>query len=323
MPRLIKDKYEEYKASCNEMFYKLKANEEELNRIFIDIYGLQDELTPDIAEKDVTVHFVADTKEEAPEGLKNSNYLLTKKDVIKQFISYAVGCMLGRYSLDIEGLAFAGGDWDSNKYSTYIPDKDNCIPFTDEEYFEDDIVGRYVEFVRIVYGKETLEENLKFIADALGNKGNTSREIIRNYFLNDFINDHNKTYQKRPIYWLFDSGKQNGFKALCYMHRWNADTTGNMRVEYLHKMQRVYENEIDRMQEVIDNSHDNKEISTATKRKEKLQKQLKETKEYDAKVAHLALSRIDIDLDDGVKVNYEKVQTAPDGSKVEILAKIK
>ena len=323
MPRLIKDKYEEYKASCNEMFYKLKANEEELNRIFIDIYGLQDELTPDVAEKDVTVHFVADTKEEAPEGLKNSNYLLTKKDVIKQFISYAVGCMLGRYSLDIEGLAFAGGDWDSTKYSTYIPDKDNCIPFTDEEYFEDDIVGRYVEFVRIVYGKETLEENLKFIADALGNKGNTSREIIRNYFLNDFINDHNKTYQKRPIYWLFDSGKQNGFKALCYMHRWNADTTGNMRVEYLHKMQRVYENEIDRMQEVIDNSRDNKEISTATKRKEKLQKQLKETKDFDAKVAHLALSRIDIDLDDGVKVNYEKVQTAPDGSKVEILAKIK
>ena len=323
MPRLIKDKYEEYKASCNEMFYKLKANEEELNRIFIDIYGLQDELTPDVAEKDVTVHFVADTKEEAPEGLKNSNYLLTKKDVIKQFISYAVGCMLGRYSLDIEGLAFAGGEWDSNKYLTYIPDKDNCIPFTDEEYFEDDIVGRYVEFVRVVYGKETLEENLKFIADALGNKGNTSRETIRNYFLNDFINDHNKTYQKRPIYWLFDSGKQNGFKALCYMHRWNADTTGNMRVEYLHKMQRVYENEIDRMQEVIDNSHDNKEISTATKRKEKLQKQLKETKEYDAKVAHLALSRIDIDLDDGVKVNYEKVQTAPDGSKVEILAKIK
>ena len=323
MSRLIKDKYESYKASCNEMFYKLKANEEELNRIFIDIYGLQDELTPDIAEKDVTVHFVADTKEEAPEGLKNSNYLLTKKDVIKQFISYAVGCMLGRYSLDIEGLAFAGGEWDSNKYLTYIPDKDNCIPFTDEEYFEDDIVGRYVEFVRVVYGKDTLEENLKFIADALGNKGNTSREIIRNYFLNDFINDHNKTYQKRPIYWLFDSGKQNGFKALCFMHRWNADTTGNMRVEYLHKMQRVYENEIDRMQEVIDNSHDNKEISTATKRKEKLQKQLKETKDYDAKVAHLALSRIDIDLDDGVKVNYEKVQTAPDGSKVEILAKIK
>lgn len=323
MSRLIIDKYESYKASCNEMFYKLKANEEELNRIFIDIYGLNDELTPDVAEKDVTVHFVADTKEEAPEGLKNSNYLLTKKDVIKQFISYAVGCMLGRYSLDIEGLAFAGGEWDSNKYLTYIPDKDNCIPFTDEEYFEDDIVGRFVEFVRVVYGKDTLEENLKFIADALGNKGNTSREIIRNYFLNDFINDHNKTYQKRPIYWLFDSGKQNGFKALCYMHRWNADTTGNMRVEYLHKMQRVYENEIDRMQEVIDNSRDNKEISTATKRKEKLQKQLKETKEYDAKVAHLALSRIDIDLDDGVKVNYEKVQTAPDGSKVEILAKIK
>lgn len=323
MSRLIKDKYESYKASCNEMFYKLKANEEELNRIFIDIYGLNDELTPDVAEKDVTVHFVADTKEEAPEGLRGSNYLLTKKDVIKQFVSYSVGCMLGRYSLDFEGLAFAGGEWDSSKYITFKPDEDNCIPITDEEYFEDDIVGRFCEFVKVVYGEETLEQNLNFIAEALGNKGKTSREIIRNYFLNDFINDHIKTYQKRPIYWLFDSGKQNGFKALCYMHRWNADTIGNMRVEYLHKMQRVYENEIDRMQEVIDNSRDNKEISTATKRKEKLQKQLKEAKDYDAKVAHLALSRIDIDLDDGVKVNYEKVQTAPDGSKVEILAKIK
>ena len=176
--------------------------------------------------------------------------------------------------------------------------------------------------VKKVYGEDTLEENLDFIAKALGNKGNTSREVIRNYFLNDFMKDHIKIYQKRPIYWLFDSGKQNGFKALCYMHRWNADTTGNMRVEYLHRMQRVYEKEIIRMQEIIDNSRDNKEISNATKRKEKLQKQIKETKDYDAKVAHLALSRIDIDLDDGVKVNYEKVQTASDGKKMQILAKI-
>ena len=173
-----------------------------------------------------------------------------------------------------------------------------------------------------LYGKDTLEDNLDFIAKALGNKGNTSREVIRNYFLNDFIKDHIKIYQKRPIYWLYDSGKQNGFKALVYMHRYNADTTGNMRVEYLHRMQRVYEKELERMQEIIDNSRDNKEISAATKRKEKLQKQLKETKEYDAKVAHLALSRIGIDLDDGVKVNYEKVQTASDGTKLDILAKI-
>ena len=322
MGNLIADKYEAYKSECNARFQKLKANEEELNRIFIDIYGLQDELTSEVEDKDVTVHCIFDTKEDVPENLKGSNYVRTKRDETVSLISYAVGCMFGRYSLDVEGLAFAGGDWDESKYKTFIPDEDNCIPITDEEYFKDDVVGRFVEFIRVVYGEDTLEDNLDFIADALGNKGKTSREVIRNYFLNDFIKDHIKTYQKRPIYWLFDSGKQNGFKALVYMHRWNADTTGNMRVEYLHRMQRVYEKEIERMQEIVDNSRDNREVSAATKRKEKLIKQLKETKEFDAKVAHLALSRIDIDLDDGVKVNYEKVQTTPDGNNMQILAKI-
>lgn len=295
--------FEMWSKECNERFKQLKTNEEELNRIFIDIYGLQDELTPKVEDKDVTVR-QADLQRD-----------------IKSLISYAVGCMFGRYSLDEDGLAYAGGEWDSSKYDTFIPDEDNCIPITDEEYFEDDIVGLFCAWLKKVYGEDTLEENLDFIANALGNKGKTSREVIRNYFLTDFIKDHIKIYQKRPIYWLFDSGKQNGFKALVYMHRWNADTIGNVRVEYLHRIQRVYEKEIIRMQEIIDNSHDNKEISNATKRKEKLQKQIKETKDYDAKIAHLALSRIDIDLDDGVKINYEKVQTA-DGKKMQILAKI-
>lgn len=295
--------FEMWSKECDERFNQLKTNEEELNRIFIDIYGLQNELTPEIEDKDVTVR-KADLQRD-----------------IKSLISYAVGCMFGRYSLDEDGLAYAGGEWDNSKYDTFVPDEDNCIPITDEEYFEDDIVGLFCAWLKKVYGEDKLEENLDFIANALGNKGKTSREVIRNYFLTDFIKDHIKTYQKRPIYWLFDSGKQNGFKALVYMHRWNADTTGNMRVEYLHRMQRVYEKEMERMQEIIDNSHDNKEISNATKRKEKLQKQYKETKDYDAKIAHLALSRIDIDLDDGVKVNYEKVQTA-DGKKMQILAKI-
>lgn len=295
--------FEIWSKECENHFNQLKANEEELNRIFIDIYGLQDELTPEVEDKDVTVR-KADLQRD-----------------IKSLISYAVGCMFGRYSLDEDGLAYAGGEWDNSKYDTFIPDEDNCIPITDEEYFEDDIVGLFCAWLKKVYGEDTLEENLDFIANALGNKGKTSREVIRNYFLTDFIKDHIKTYQKRPIYWLFDSGKQNGFKALVYMHRWNADTIGNVRVEYLHRIQRVYEKEITRMQEIIDNSHDNKEISNATKRKEKLQKQIKETKDYDAKIAHLALSRIDIDLDDGVKVNYEKVQTA-DGKKMQILAKI-
>lgn len=295
--------FETWSKECAERFNQLKANEEELNRIFIDIYRLQDELTPEVEDKDVTVR-KADLQRD-----------------IKSLISYAVGCMFGRYSLDNDGLAYAGGEWDNSKYDTFVPDEDNCIPITDEEYFEDDIVGLFCAWLKKVYGEDTLEENLDFIANALGNKGKTSREVIRNYFLTDFIKDHIKTYQKRPIYWLFDSGKQNGFKALVYMHRWNADTIGNVRVEYLHRIQRVYEKEITRMQEIIDNSHDNKEISNATKRKEKLQKQIKETKDYDAKIAHLALSRIDINLDDGVKVNYEKVQTA-DGKKMQILAKI-
>ena len=295
--------YEMWSKESDERFNQLKANEEEINRIFIDIYGLQDELTPEVEDKDVSV--------------RQADLL---RD-IKSFISYAVGCMVGRYSLDEDGLAYAGGEWDGGKYETFIPDKDNCLPITDEEYFEDDIVGLFCAWLKKVYGEDTLEENLDFIANGLGNKGKTSREVIRNYFLTDFIKDHIKTYQKRPIYWLFDSGKQNGFKALVYMHRWNADTIGNVRVEYLHRIQRVYEKEITRMQEIIDNSHDNKEISNATKRKEKLQKQIKETKDYDAKIAHLALSRIDIDLDDGVKVNYEKVQAA-DGKKMQILAKI-
>ena len=321
MSKLISEKYEQWKEECEQRFLKLKENEEELNRIFIDIYGLNDELTPDVADKDITVHRVYDSKDDVPESMKGSNYVRTLHDEIVSLVSYAVGCMFGRYSLDVDGLAYAGGEWDESKYKTFIPDADNCIPITDEEYFEDDIVGLFCAWLKKVYGEDTLEENLDFIVNALGNKGKTSREVIRNYFLTDFIKDHIKTYQKRPIYWLFDSGKQNGFKVLVYMHRWNADTIGNVRVEYLHRIQRVYEKEITRMQEIIDNSHDNKEISNATKRKEKLQKQIKETKDYDAKIAHLALSRIDIDLDDGVKVNYEKVQTA-DGKKMQILAKI-
>lgn len=296
--------YKAWETLCEGRFNQLKTNEEELNRIFIDIYGLQDELTPEVEDKDVTVR---------------------KADLgrdIRSLISYAVGCMLGRYSLDCEGLAFAGGEWNESEYKTFIPDADNCIPIADEDYLEDDIVGRFVNFIKVVYGEDTLEENLAFIANVLGNKGATSRDVIRNYFLNDFIKDHIKIYQKRPIYWMFDSGKQNGFKALVYMHRWNADTVGNLRVEYLHKMQHIYENEINRMQDTIDNSSNARDVSAAMKRKDKLQKQLKETRDYDAMIANIALSRIDIDLDDGVKVNYEKVQTAKDGKKMQILAKI-
>lgn len=295
---------------CDESFNQLKANEEELNRIFIDIYGLQDELTPEVEDKDVTVR-KADLQRD-----------------IKGLISYAVGCMFGRYSLEIDGLTYAGGEWDNSKYVTFIPDADNCIPITDEEYFSDDIVGRFVEFVKKVYGSETLEENLEFIANALGNKGDTSRAVIRNYFVNDFYTDHLKVYQKRPIYWLFDSGKQNGFKALIYMHRYDADTVGRVRTDYLHKAQKYVETAMQSAQYTIDNATSASEKSKATKAVTKYTKQLAEMKIYDEAIAHVANQRIEIDLDDGVKVNYAKfqgVEVAQEGKKalkVDLLAKI-
>ena len=320
MGKLISDKYAAWKQECEARFQQLKKNEEELNRIFIDIYGLQDELTPEVADKDITVHRVYDSKDDVPESMKGSNYVRTMRDEIISLISYAVGCMFGRYSLDVEGLAYAGGKWNDSKYSTYLPDADNCIPITDTPYFEDDIVSRFVAFVKVVYGEDTLEENLQFIADALGNKGDTSREVIRNYFLSDFFKDHEKIYQKRPIYWLFDSGKQNGFKALVYMHRWNADTIGNVRAEYLERMQKKLDSEQERMDAIIEGSSLARDITRAQKQKEKLRKQAKECADYAQKLSHLANYRLDIDLDDGVKVNYRKVQTDPNGKFFEILA---
>ncbi len=318
----LADAYAAWKAECEERFQQLKKNEEELNRIFIDIYGLQDELTPEVADRDVTVHRIFDTKDDVPESMQGSNYVRTKRDEIVSLLSYAVGCIFGRYSLDVDGLSYAGGEWDAGKYKTFLPDHDDVIPITDEEYLEDDIISRLCDWLKAVYGSDTLEENLDFIAGALSGKGNSSREIIRNYFLKDFFKDHCKTYQKRPIYWLFDSGKQNGFKALIYLHRYTPDTIGNLRVDYLHKMQRVYESEINRMQDMIDHSTNAREVAASTKRKEKLQKQLKECRDYDEMIAHLALSRIELDLDDGVKVNYEKIQTASDRKKYAVLAKL-
>lgn len=316
----ISDAYEAWKIQSNEIFKQLKANEEELNRIFIDIYGLQDELTPEESDKEVTVHRVFDTKDDVPESMKGSSYVLTKQDVIKSFISYAVGCMFGRYSLDTPGLAYAGGTWDISKYTTFLPDEDNVLPITDEDYFDDDIVGRFVDFVKSVYGADTLEENLAFIADALGTRGKSSREVIRNYFLKDFFKDHCKTYQKRPIYWLYDSGKQNGFKALVYLHRCDENTTGRVRADYLHRMEQIYTGEVSRMQDIIDHSHSAHEVSVAEKRLEKMKKQIKECQDYDAKLSHLALDQIHLDLDDGVKINYRKAQTGRDGKFYEVLA---
>ena len=281
----IKSAFENWEAICNERFTQLKSNEEELNRIFIDIYGLQDELTSDVEDKDVTVRR-ADLSRE-----------------IRSLISYAVGCMLGRYSLNVEGLAYAGGTWNSEKYKTFSADKDNILPICDDEYFDDDITGRFVDFVKTVYGADTLEENLKFIADALSGKG-TPREVIRNYFLNDFYKDHVKIYQKRPIYWLFDSGKKNGFKALIYMHRYSRDLLAKLRTDYVHEQQERYRTQLSHIASGL-NTASGAERANLLKQQDKLTEQLREITTFEEKVHHLADQNIMIDLDDGVKKNYE------------------
>jgi len=318
--KTIKEAYSQYKEFTNNQFLKLKENEKELNRIFIDIYGLQDELTSDVSDKDITIAKIFDTDDEINDEIKGNSYVLTKENVVKQFISYAVGCMFGRYSLDEEGLVFAGGEFDKNKYSRFIPDEDNCIPITDSEYFSDDIVTRFVEFVKTVYGKETLEENLKFISQALSNKNDAPKDIIREYFLKSFYDDHLKRYKKRPIYWLYDAGKKNGFKALIYMHRYNEQTTAKVRIGYLHELQKHYERRASFLKDEIESNNNRKKAEQELK---KIKSQLDECKQFDEKMNHLSSEYISIDLDDGVKVNYEKVQTGRDGKKYEILGKVK
>ena len=288
MARLIADKFKEWEAECEARFNQLKANEEELNRIFIEIYGLQDELTPEVEDRDVTVRKAELQRE------------------IKSLISYAIGCIFGRYSLNVEGLCYAGGEWDASKYQTIIPDADNILPICDDEYFDDDLLGKIVKFVEVVYGKETLEENLRFIANALGGKG-TPREVIRNYLLNGFYADHLKTYHKRPIYWQFSSGKKNGFKALIYMHRYQPDLLARMRTDYVHEQQERYRTQLTMLEDAAraaspsDRVKINKQIA-------KIKDQALEIGQFEEKIHHLADQMIAIDLDDGVKVNYAKFQ---------------
>ena len=299
----ISEAYDQWKVENNERFDQLKDNEEELNRIFIDIYGLQGELTPEVADKDVTVHKIFDTKDDVPETMKGSKYIRTKYDEITSFISYAVGCMFGRYSLDVDGLAYAGGNWDDSKYTTFEADKDSIIPISDDEYFDDDIVNRFVNFVEVVYGEDTLQENLKFIANALGGKGHP-KEVIRNYFLNKFYKEHCKTYQKRPIYWLFDSGKKNGFKCLVYMHRYQPDTIARIRTDYVHEQQARYYTIIEDLEARIKAADTGEKIKLKNQLKV-IKNQDEEIKTYEEKIHHLADQMISINLDDGVKNNYE------------------
>ena len=284
-----------WNETCEKRFHCQKKAEEKLNELFISAYRMENEMSYEIEDKDVTVR---------------------KADLgrdIRSFISYAVGCMFGRYSLDVDGLAYAGGEWDASKYASFSADKDNIIPICDDEYFEDDIVGLFVEFVKTVYGADTLDENLKFIADALGGKGQP-KDVIRNYFLSDFYSDHCKIYQKRPIYWLFDSGKKNGFKALIYMHRYQPDTIARIRTDYVHEQQARYRTAIANLEQRIANASTGERVKL-NKKLTILQAQDAEIRTYEEKIHHLADQMISIDLDAGVKKNYAIFQ--------DVLAKIK
>lgn len=322
MAILLADKYEARKEEVNARFEQLRANEEELNRIFAEIYNMVGEVPIEVEDKYVSVAKIFDTEEEIPESYKGNKYVLTKRDEITSLISYAVGCMFGRYSLDVDGLVLADqGDTLENylvkmpdpNSVTFMPDDDNVIPITDEEYFGDDIVGRFVAFVEAVYGAETLEQNLQFIAEALGGKG-SPRQVIRQYFLKEFFKDHCKTYKKRPIYWLFDSGKKAGFRALIYMHRYQPDLLARVRTEYVHQQQDRYRTQIEFAENELATAEKGARVKL-DKRIKKLNDQLTEATAFEEKLHHLADQMIEIDLDDGVKVNYAKFQ--------DVLAKIK
>lgn len=322
MATLLQEKYEARKDEVNARFEQLRSNEEELNRIFAKIYNMEGEVPIEVEDKYVSVARIFNTADEIPESYKGNKYVRTKRDEITSLISYAVGCMFGRYSLDVDGLVLAdqGATVDDylSKMSdpahvTFMPDSDNVLPITDDEYFDDDIVRYFIDFVRTVYGEETLEQNLAFIAEALGGKG-TSREVIRTYFLKDFFKDHCQTYKKRPIYWLFDSGKKNGFKCLVYMHRYQPDLLARIRTDYVHEQQERYRAQIGYANDALVSAERGERVRL-DKRIKKLNDQLKETIAYEEKLHHLADQMIKIDLDDGVKVNYAKFQ--------DVLAKIK
>lgn len=322
MPILLSEKYEARKAEVNARFEQLRANEEELNRIFAKIYNMEGEVPVEVEDKYVSVARIFDTADEIPESYKGNKYVRTKRDEITSLISYAVGCMFGRYSLDVDGLVLAdqGATVDDYlakmpdpDYVTFMPDADNVLPITDDEYFDDDIVRYFIDFVRTVYGEEALEQNLAFIAEALGGKG-TSREVIRTYFLKDFFKDHCQTYKKRPIYWMFDSGKKNGFKCLVYMHRYQPDLLARIRTDNVHEQQERYRAQIGYANDALVNAERGERVRL-DKRVKKLNDQLKESIAYEEKLHHLADQMIKIDLDDGVKVNYAKFQ--------DVLAKIK
>lgn len=305
MATLIADKFAAWEKECQDRFDQLKANEEELNKIFIELYGLQDELDYHVPDEEITVS------------------LADRERDIKSLISYAVGCMFGRYSLDVEGLAYAGGGYDRRKYTTFVPTESNIILIPDDDYFGDDpcdIMNRFTEFIKTAYGPETLEENLQYVADSLKGTG-TSHAVVRNYFVKSFYKDHLKTYKKRPIYWQFDSGRNNGVKALMYLHRYESTLLYRFQDDCLKNLMHVYDDRWNMRTMQIQGTKVKSDIKRWNKEKEKLKKQMKELDEYIPKVKRLAALKIELDLDDGVVVNYDKLQTNEAGKLTKILAR--
>lgn len=298
--------YDAYKQKVTSLFEELVANETEINELFLKIYDVEGEISPKVNRRDISSTLIFETAQEIPSDIRESYYVRTKSEIVRNLISYAIGCILGRYSLDKPGLAFAGGMWDASEYKIYSPDVDGILPITDDEYFDDDIVGMFINWVRTVYGEKTLEANLKFIADALGGKG-TPREVIRQYFLNDFYADHLKIYQKRPIYWLFSSGKKNGFKCLIYMHRYQPDLLARIRTDYVHEQQERYRTQLTLLEDSQQTAGASERVKL-NKQITKIKDQALELQKYEEKIHHLADQMIPIDLDDGVKVNYAKFQ---------------
>lgn len=276
----VEDSFNKWKEYKQEQFNKLKANEEELNRLFIEIYGLQDEMTPEVDDKDITVALADELRD------------------IKSLLSYAVGCMFGRYSLDEKGLIFAGGEFDKNKYQTLEVDEDGILPILSDTWFDDDIIEEFKRFLKKAFGELYFNENMQYIADVLGRKGSESAEDrIRTYFLKDFYKDHLQIYKKRPIYWMFTSGKEKGFNALIYLHRYDKTTLSRIRKDYLHEFQNKLDNAIQR----AENEGNVKLTSLYSKYQT-------ECLEFDRKIKDLADEQIELDLDDGVKFNYAKFQ---------------
>lgn len=289
--KLIEESFSEWDEHTNRQFYKLKAREEELNQAIIELYKLENEMTRDVYEKDI---------------------MLSKADRsrdVKSFISYAIGNIFGRYSLNEDGIVFAGGTFEQGNYKTFKVDNDNILPILPSEYYEDDIVTKFIEFVEVTFSKETLEQNLEFISKSVEKKDNeTAREALRRYFLNEFYKDHIRIYRKRPIYWLFTSGKEKAFNCIIYMHRYDKTTLSRIRTDYLHKVQIRMDAEKKDLLHIIEGDSSTKEISNAKKELKSLDKKIDELKIYDEKLHHMADMQIEIDLDDGVAANYAKFE---------------